>query len=260
MNTLEKLQHRVKMLEPAFRMAESLEAWNENEHLVLPNLSSTINEDSEWGDTSLAYTFVEEIVPMVSDEMAHKLMDQQMTKLSFLLINKRDVLIRHADKFFQFVISNLDITSVVDYSVIASTYKYVAEENIEIILDSMVNDGKIGGFGLFQLCRNENLTREQAIRIAKHDSSTIEELFRHFSASEIIELSREASTWVISGIAKVVSMDNEELVEWLRTHKSANVRKALAQNPRADRGLLTMLTVDTKKSVINAALKALGAA
>jgi len=260
MNTLEKLQHRIKLLEPAFRMVESVEAWNENEHLVLPNMFAAIDDDSEWGDTSLSHIFVEEIVPMVSDEMANELMDWQMTGLSFLLVNKKDVLIRHADKFFQFVVSNPNATGSVCSSVISNIYKYISEENIEIFLDSMESDRQFGRWGLFQLCRNKNLTREQAIRIAKHDASTIEELFRHFSVPELIEFSQEAPTWVISGIAKVVSMDNEELVEWLRTHKNANVRKALAQNPRADRGLLTMLTVDTKKSVINAALKALGAA
>src|SRR6056300_1744778 len=122
MNTLEKLQHRIKLLEPAFRMVESVEAWNENEHLVLPNMFAAIDDDSEWGDTSLSHIFVEEIVPMVSDEMANELMDWQMTGLSFLLVNKKDVLIRHADKFFQFVVSNPNATGSVCSSVISNIY------------------------------------------------------------------------------------------------------------------------------------------
>lgn len=258
MNTLQKLQYKISLLTPAFEMAESIEKWNANKSFVMENFKQAINEDSEWGDTNLQSIFEEEIIPLVSTEMRNQLLSEELDFMSFQFACYKKSHRKFANKYFDFIVKNPDATRTICSSVISNIYTYISTDRIDTFLDLLRdNHSHIGKFGLYRIAANNNLTSEQAIQIAKYDHTFLNKLMHKLTNEQIIEFSSETPTWVIADMAKAVEMSNNELVEWFRTHKNANVRCALAKNPNADRGLLQMLTVDTKKSVINAALNAL---
>lgn len=259
MNALQLLQNRVELLTPAFDMAADLDAWNKNKAIVLQNFDEIIFDYDEFeGGETLQTVFEREVIPMISSEMMDKILSSDLDLASFMFVSQTNSYPKWANKYFDFIVENPEEMRRFCSSVISKIYSHISTCRIDTFISLMKsNDFHIGRFGLYQVVINKNLTNKQAVEICETDNTYLNNFMDRLTNDQIINFSSDAPAWVIADMAKVVDMANNELVEWFRTHKNANVRCALAKNPNADRGLLTLLTVDAKKSVINAALKAL---